>query len=472
MLCKYKIYLLLLLGVIVDSCTKLVQIDPPADTIVSEEAFNSDNNATTSVLGIYSKLIDQSNIFQFGNMAVTMLNGVSADDIYLFPSDPSISPFFQNQILPDNGLILRLWQGPYEVIYRANACLEQLIDNPNITPALREQLIGEAKFLRAYCYFYLINMFGDVPYLTTTNYKSNSIASKNDLTVIYSNIINDLKSTLTVLPDDYSAYNNERDRATKWAAMGLLSRIYLYTKNWTSADSCASSIISNSNFSLEPDLKNVFIKNSNEAIFQLAVDGSVGNFFNVVPESVVTIPYDQTSPPTFYIPNTFLNEFETVDKRKTTWLDSTVYSGDTYYYPFKYRLGPTDISPNSSPAEYYMVLRLAEQYLIRAEAKAHEGDLAGAVADMNIIRTRAGLASETFNSLDDAINKILEERKKELFYEWGQRWFDLKRTGKIDSVMRKAVTLKNGTWNVKDTLFPIPSSEILNDPNLTQNPGY
>jgi len=454
------------------SCSKIVSIDPPVNTIVSEEAFSNNHNANSSVIGIYSKLINQSAVVAFGNGAFSMLNGISSDEITFIGGDPNFDPFFHNQILSDNNLIFSsLWQQPYGIIYQANACLEQLAGNKKVTSPLREQLMGEAKFVRALVYFYLINSFGDVPFLTTTDYKANTVAPRVSQDTIYSNLISDLEGSLNSLPGDFSGYNNERIRATKWAAMALLSRIYLYTGNWGKASQYADQVINSGYFSLLSDLNSVFLKNSNEAIFQLYIDGTISPF-NTLPESYLTIPPDHTSLVYFWFPTSFMDEFDSDDLRRTAWVDSTNYSGTVYYYPSKYKIGPTQQAPNSVATEYYMVLRLAEQYLISAEAKAQQGDLTGSASDLNMVRARAGLGPSVFSSKDDAINNILAERKKELFYEWGHRWFDLKRTGKVDSIMNTAAQQKGGSWKPTAKVFPIPAAEIFRNPNLTQNPGY
>jgi len=120
-----------------------------------------------------------------------------------------------------------------------------------------------------------------------------------------------------------------------------------------------------------------------------------------------------------------------------------------------------------------MMLRLGEQYLIRAEARAQQGETTQAVADLNVIRNRAGLPNYS-GGTDKAslIAAIFHERQVELFTELGHRFFDLKRAGTINAVMGSVAPQKGGTWNANKALFPIPISDILNDSNLTQNPGY
>jgi len=165
---------------------------------------------------------------------------------------------------------------------------------------------------------------------------------------------------------------------------------------------------------------------------------------------------------------------EPADKRKT-WVRTVTVSGKQYNSPYKYKLN------TSAPREEYnMVLRLAEQYCIRAEARAMLDQLPDAVNDLNTIRKRAGLADLTnITTQTRAIAAVEQERRIELFAEWGHRWFDLKRwpasrpthpnEKRIDEVMN---ALRPATWKTTAVLWPIPSTEIIRNPSLTQNEGY
>ena len=167
-----------------------------------------------------------------------------------------------------------------------------------------------------------------------------------------------------------------------------------------------------------------------------------------------------------------MSSFELGDNRKTFWVDSLTSNGKTFYYPFKYK-----ISSATAPAtEYENIFRLAEQYLIRAEAEISTNP-AQTVADLNVVRTRAGLPN--YAGLTDAASlktAILHERQVELFTEFGGfRWLDLKRSGTADAVMGppgNACAAKGGTWSSYKQLYPIPLPDINLDHNLTQNPGY
>jgi hypothetical protein len=149
-----------------------------------------------------------------------------------------------------------------------------------------------------------------------------------------------------------------------------------------------------------------------------------------------------------------------------------IAGGVTYYYPFKYKID----SLGAPVSEYEMVLRLGEQYLIRAEAEANgTGGTGAAISDLNVIRNRAGLPNYSGASDPTSVsNAIYHERQVELFTEWGHRWLDLKRTGMVDTVMGTggACAAKGGTWNTNWQWYPISLYELQHDPNLQQNSGY
>jgi len=169
-----------------------------------------------------------------------------------------------------------------------------------------------------------------------------------------------------------------------------------------------------------------------------------------------------------YLSSNLLNSFETGDNRRTNWVGSVTVAGTTYYYPYKYKANGL----NAQVSEYAMMLRLGEQYLIRAEARAQQGNISGSATDLNTIRTRAGLANTAANSQPALLAAITHERQVELFTELGQRWLDLKRNGNVDAIMSVACPLKGGTWNTNQQLYPLPLGDLQKDANLTQNPGY
>lgn len=209
--------------------------------------------------------------------------------------------------------------------------------------------------------------------------------------------------------------------------------------------------------------------NNNEAIWQLE---SINNGSNA-PDGVFIIGYLDNAVPGSFAPyllsDSLVNLFDSGDKRKENWVVSKMVDTQTYYFPYKYKLSYT----GQAPQEYPVLLRLAEQYLIRAEAKAQENKVSEAIDDINVIRARAGVSplSNTLTQVQ-ALAAIAKERRLELFTEYGHRWLDLKRTGEINNVMNIVCPLKGGNWNSNWQVYPISLTEIQRDPNLTQNPGY
>ena len=161
-----------------------------------------------------------------------------------------------------------------------------------------------------------------------------------------------------------------------------------------------------------------------------------------------------------------VNSFQATDKRKLNWIGSVTVGSNTYYYPYKYKVGQnvTTIS------EYTMVLRMGEIFLIRAEALARQNDLDGALNDLNVIRGRAGLTQMLATSQPAILDSISNERNAELFTEFGDRWLNLKRTGSVTLILQP---VKGADWTPgTDELYPIPQQEIIRNPALNQNLGY
>lgn len=282
---------------------------------------------------------------------------------------------------------------------------------------------------------------------------------------VYQQMVADLADAQSLMISDYSLSNGERIRANKWAAAALLARVYLYQKQWADAEKQATLVINNTQlFTLLSDPNQVFLKNSNESILQLQ---TINEYPYATWAGNNLVPTDPGSNPNYYLTDQLLAAFEPNDLRKTTWVGSSDYSGTTYYYPAKYKVFQGD---PGNITEYYTLLRLSEQYLIRAEARAQQNtNLAGAITDLNTIRSRAQLPPLSGSlSQSQVLSSVAQERRIELFAEDGHRWFDLKRTGQASSVL---LPIKP-TWTDNAQLWPIPPSEITRDPNLTQNPGY
>lgn len=447
------------------SCKKFLQVQPPVDTLVGDEAFSDDATASAAVIGLYTRMMGNTGSAQLATGGTSVYLALCADELSLTSSSSSLvqqyGEFANNSISPSGSNIsVRFWQNPYNYIYHANACIEALQRVTTLTEATRKQLLGEMKFMRAFIYFHLVNEFGDVPLITSTDYRETSKMARTAAEQVWQTIIIDLKEAQALLSPNYPSTG--KARPNKSAATALLARVFLYTQNWQEALASANDIIASGAYSLVPNLNNVFLLNSTEAILQMPTSTtSVVNSF----EGNIFIPSSATAIPAFSATPSLLNAFELGDARKTAWLKSNTVSGTNYYYPYKYRQ-----RANTTPVvEATIPLRLAEIYLIRAEANAQLNNLAAALDDLNTIRKRAGLSNSAATTKMALLSAIEKERQVELFSEWGHRWFDLKRTGRADAVLSG---VKGPFWHPTVVLFPIPDLELNRNPSLVQNPGY
>jgi starch-binding outer membrane protein, SusD/RagB family len=487
---KYRIITLLYINVFVVcfiSCKKFVTVDTPVTKTSTENAYQDDFSATAVLTGIYAQMSNEG-ISQGGNFFNEEL---SADNLILFDINgrSDLAGYYQNFLEPTYGSTggTTNWSRTYNLLYTINTSIEMLSDNKYLTPIVSKRLLGEAFFLRAYCYFNLVNLYGQVPMILSGDYAKNAKLGRTSIDTINSQIITDLKMAAENLDDNYAAIDvshtspdEERLRPNLGAVNALLARAYLYQKNYAEAEAAATKVIDqNTLYSFIP-LGSVFLKNSKETIWSLQ---SVNIGFNTQEGYIYMLPEegpDYARP--VYASASLVESFEPGDGRKNNWLSSITTSlGDTYLFPAKYKISYSDLPADLK--EYTIVLRLAEQYLIRAEAKNEQGNTSGAVEDINLLRARSrnNPTGSVPNPLPDLLNSltqpalrsiILNERRVELFSEFGHRWFDLKRSGQMDSIMTEAEEYKGGNWEPYKALYPIPFSDIRLNPAITQNPGY
>ncbi len=446
---------LLLTGLITISCKKFVTNVQLNDSIAADTVFTSDASATSAVLGIYKQIMTSNNLPLNGGMS--LYPGLSADELAGTAPNTTTDPFTANALSSTNSAVKTFWSRCYAYIYGANACLSGLENSRGLSPSTKAQLIGEVKFLRALFYFYLANLFGDTPLQTTTDYTVNAIMPRTPVARVYELILADLNEASALLPAAYTG--TEKLRPNKWTALALLSRVQLYRGAWAEAENAASAIISSNTYTLVANLNNVFLSGSTETIWQMLPIASSfstgeGNTFN---------PSSATVRPAYTLTASLYNSFSAADGRKSAWIKTNTVSAIVYPYPNKYKVRTATV-----PTEYNIVFRLAELYLIRAEARAQQDKLVESAADLNKTRNRAGLPVTTAVTKAELLLAIEKERQLEFFAEWGHRWMDLKRTGRINPVLVAA----KPSWQPEAALYPIPFSEIELNPALIQNPGY
>ncbi|NQX56898.1 RagB/SusD family nutrient uptake outer membrane protein [Pedobacter panaciterrae] len=477
--------LLLSLSLINASCKKLIDVDGPETSLTSRDIYNNDETALGAVTSLYAKL-SQGQLGGPGELtSLSNIAGLSSDELDYFSlaGSPTLNAYYQNQ-LNDKNVGIDYWNISYQRLFVINAAIEGLTASTETSESLKKQLLGEVKFMRGFYYFYLVNLYGDVPLILTTDYTVNSVAKKTAKLQVYQQVLSDLKDAQNLLSSQYlrgdgmTPYPNgleERVRPTKWAATALLARTYLYLKDWSNAEIESSKILLNTEQFHIVSIDEVFLKNNKEAIWQLQ---PVTRGANTAEAITFVLP---PSGPSFlnpvYLSERVMDAFALNDRRKTEWTGHVNTNGILYNYPYKYKVAySTEV--NYPVIEFSVVFRLAEQLLIRAEARTHIGNKDGAIADVDIIRERAGLSSiKTTNSnvtVEDLATIILNERRVEFFAEWGHRWLDLKRTEKVGEIMNIVTPKKsNGSsWKTFQQYYPISLNELKADPNLVQVPGY
>jgi hypothetical protein len=441
------------------SCKKFVEIAPPPNQLETTAVFSDSTSASAAITGIYIAMM-QNFALSLTSGGLSVYCGMSADELLPTTKMVEEEDFYYNSIIPGNSInYSNFWSLGYKFIYQVNACIEGINKSGNLSSSTKAKLAGEASFLRAFLNFYLTNLYGPIPLPLSTDYRINMKLPRSPADLVYNRIMEDLKLAESSLPIAYPSTG--RFRPNLYTVRALQARVLLYQQKWNEAENAANTVINSGIYSLEPDLNKVFLATSNEAIWKLSPVVESKETW----EGYYIIPSNTSTVPKYCITSFLLNAFEQGDKRKSAWINKNVVNGLSWYYPYKYKLRTT----TASPIENYVVFRLAELFLIRAEARAQQNNVEGAIKDINLVRTRGGLAnlSSTVNK-EQVLAAIFQERRVELFAEWGHRWFDLKRTGEAGKLLQPI----KQDWNSTDILYPIPDTEIETNPNLIQNPGY
>jgi starch-binding outer membrane protein, SusD/RagB family len=462
------------------SCSKLVEVDPPITNTNGDNVFNEDHTAMAVMTGLYTKMSSAYTSDLNGRLTnIFFTTGLTGDELDLNDrTNTYYNLYYSNNISP----IESTWFYIYNMIFIANSAIEKLPTGTQLTPSVKNQALGEAKFMRGLCYFYLVNLYGGVPLALSTDYKATELLPRASVEELYDQILLDVKDAQSLLSatfvgNDGVSATDERTRPNHWAATALLARVYLYRGRWQEAEAESNKIIENNSLFSLADLNTVFIKNNREAIWQLQPVGvpeertantREGQLLKILPEN---------NTPLVTLSENLAGSFDSRDMRRQHWISSvTTTGGLEYIYASKYKIG----DESHETQEYSTVMRLAEQYLIRAESRINMGRVADGIEDLNTIRSRAtDLNADPADQLsqlspslskEEALLAVENERRHELFTEWGHRWFDLKRTERADAVL---AVVKPG-WQTTDQLFPLPGNDVATNINLRghQNAGY
>ncbi|MBS4063494.1 MAG: RagB/SusD family nutrient uptake outer membrane protein [Chitinophagaceae bacterium] len=451
---KITTIILLLFLVMGTSCNKWVDIPVPETQIQAQRIFLDERSAEAALTGLYVQLT--ATTLSITNGGLTTYTGLSADELFNTSPAADLDPFYVNSIPATNGtgINTRLWSAAYRYVYHCNSLIEQ-VQASALPASFKIRAVAEAKLVRSLLYSYLIQLFGDVPLALTTDYAVNAVLPRTAYNTVLNQIINDAQEAYNNLPSAQTS--TLKAKPVKATAAALLARYYLLAGNNSLAETMATEVVESGSYNLVTNLNNVFLNTSAETIWQLPKDQ--GN----TTEGSTLVPASTSVRPVYAIVPSLLNAFENNDLRKSAWLKANIISGQSFSYPHKYK------ARLATPVtEAYVVVRLAEVILIRAEARAKQDKLTLALVDLNRIRNRAGLSSISSLTKPQLLLAIEQERRVELFAEWGHRWFDLKRNNRINEVL----AVEKPNWQPYAALYPIPQNELLRNIFLTQNPGY
>ena len=443
------VYQLLLLGVLLSSCKKFLT-ETPNNALPVGQTITDLGTARAAILGAYDGV---QSYYTGSNAGYVTLGVMPADNVIFNGTLSQYLQLDQNAIPADNVTTVATYQNIYKAINAANTVIAYVpaVSDPLLTAAEKSSILGEAYFIRALGYFDLGRGWGGVQLQlapTTTLDKLKGV-KRSSLADTYKQVQADLTIAEGLLPEDATT----RNRAQKSAARALHARLDLYRGNWDSAEIYASKVIANTKYTLVKPYASFFASPflSAESVFELTFSANdKNNYWNLWYPSSGGGQY--TLKPSASIV-TRLNDPLVGGSRK-----ALIAGSGASVYGVLYNTSATSTDPS-------YVIRIAELYLIRAEARARLGRLTDALADLNAVRARADVGPSAAVSSAEVLQAIEDDNSVEFAFE-AHRWFDLVRTGRAAAVL--------GLTNSNAWLFPLPLSDVLSDPDLDgkNNPGY
>lgn len=420
----------------------------PNNAIPSTVAISNKKTANAAIIGAYDALQEYNSGY------LIALGAITADHVSYNGTLSQYLQLDQNSISTDNIGVETVYRTIYEAINTVNSIITAIddVDDPLFTDAEKNSILGEAYFIRALGYFDLARGWGGVQiHLNpTTDLSVLSGIKRSTLAQTYDQVLSDLIKAEELISEDDRA---TRNRAQKNTVRALRARLHLYQEEWDDAERYASLVIESDKYSLVKPFNTFFTSpfSSEESVFELTFTSN-----------------DRNSQWNLWYPSSFGGQYtlkpsdELVEKLNDPNIggsrNSIIEGSGNDVYGVLYNT----VSTSTDPA---YVIRIAELYLIRAEARAKKtnSDLSGAVSDLNKIRERADVPEFSSNNREAIIQAIEDENSIEFAFE-PHRWFDLVRTKRVGAVL--------GLTNENYWLFPLPESDIQSDPDVVQNPGY
>jgi hypothetical protein len=452
---KYIIHTLAI-GILmsVASCKKFLDLKP-LDSYTENTFYVDEKGLQGGLVSCYDALQTDS---IYGNHMLT-LGEIRGDNVT--DNDPGSGAGVRNQIevfseTPANNILSGAWQAHYRAIYRCNIILDRA-PAINMNETTKNQIIGQAKFIRALSYFNLIRLWGNVPLILTVQKTEEARANVRATSAqVYQQVIKDLNDAAGVLPSTWT----ERGRATNYAASALLGKVYLYQKRYdlvaSTLQPVVAAIYAGTILSTVPQTTTFpsGLKTSKDVIFAIQyLSGGVKEFVNQDNRY-----RNNNNTNTITIPQSI---FENTDNRK-----ALVAPTGVGIRPAKFN---SPVSPNPETSSDFPVIRCADVLLMYAEAlnETLYGNTEAFKA-LNAVRTNANVAEKTALTLSSQAafrTAVYLERRLELALET-DRWFDIVRTGQMGTVFPGIPAFRS--------VYPVPQAEIDNINTKTdwQNNGY
>ena len=489
-----KIFKTAIIGLLLSAtmgCEDYLDLQPISEE-TSSNAYDTASQIEAALVGAYESF-QSSEYYVWDNV---LLQDVRSDNCYAGGDNPEIFQYDYIDIAPTHSRLFTHWSNLYNSISKANLVIERVdgINDPLLTEERRNQIKGEAIFLRSYHYFTLVKLWGGVPLITNT-ITSTEAASVNipraSIEAVYAQITTDLELAATLLPDVYgNDASVNKARATAGAAHALAAKAYAQqpSPDYEAVLGHIEAVESSSaNYTLIPydQLFNGNNYNNAESIIEVQyLGGNEGNYGPqlLLPPSVSGDSWRKFVTPSVDLINTFDAEGDTVRKNASVlfesvqWVDEFWENTQGATIPFSYKW--KNASGFASADNTYLI-RYGDIVLLKAEALNETNQLQAAINEVNKIRTRVQLPDLTnaqSSSQQVLRQSILKERRLELFQE-GQRWDDLARNNALVATMNALVEVDLRTGNNVDynmteakKLLPIPQQELDRNPALVQNP--
>lgn len=494
MFMKFKIaqYLTITcLALVMASCEDYLD-EAPISEATTSNSYKTASDAEAALIGAYDSF--QQEYYIWDNV---LFSDVISDNCYAGGDNPEIFSIEDLTITPTNGRLFNNWSQIYNAIAKANVVLDKvpgISDSQLDVDNRREQILGEASFLRAYHYFQLVTLWGGVPLITkpvTSTEPTETQKPRNTEAEIYDQIITDLEFAIDNLPDTYSGDDGvNKARATKGAANALLAKAYAQKsdRDYTKVlEYCNAVINSPAGYQLLTDFAFLFDGNhynNSESIMEVQfIGGTEANWGPqlLLPPSISGDTWRKFVTPSHNLVDAFDAEGDVIRKTSSILFEEAPWSDEFWSlavngqvpFSFKWKSANGWASTNRQ-----YLLRLADIILLKAEALNETDQLESARLEIDRVRDRVNLPPTPAATKAEMRLAIENERRLELVQE-AQRWNDLKRYGRAVNVMNdlQEIDLRTGlkkvyVMTVEKQLLPIPQSEMNRNSKLEQNTGY